>query len=747
MKKSWVSGLLASQIALALVVVNAQAQAQSDSGDAASAQPATSDQSSKSEPVQLDQITVSAQRRKQSLQDTPLSVSVRNGTDLLDTGKYSLKSILEDVPGISGGAAEATATMPGAASGGTDSPSSGITIRGISSSRGAGSAGVSTAAAVATYVDDVYEGVGGNYDIDHLELLRGPQGTLYGRSATAGVVAIHTRDPDLGTTSGDASIERGNYDLGRYAAAFNLPVIDDKLAVRVSANRYERDGFDNGKDGRLESTDGRLKVLWKPTDDISVLFGAAMQKNDQMSGGRSLAPTSDPDATRYTDISVLPSENEFRQYWANLQWDLGFGTLTYIPAYRSWTQNAHISLVAEGNEVNTTSITPDDTFVTHELRLSSPLDSPLSWTMGTLWYRNHLSNYSSNYLPAYDLVSFSADTRKKTEALGIFGELTYPLSDTLRATAGIRYDKTKVDIQQDYTSIAGITSSIPADQQNYSFNNVTYRARLDKDLSRDSMVYASISTGFSPGDASMQADANGVPQVVVLKAETLTSYEIGSKNRFLDGRLTVNGDLFYNDYGGYQTTLSVNVNEFRSFNVPMRTWGGELELQFRPTIADTIGLNVGYVNARYVDIPEDFASVYALDTPSSVIPWKANGSYSHDFELPDGSLLTLRGDVDYIGRRRSPATSFPESVAELGGTEYVTFNSELIGNLSATWRSSEGRYSLTGYVRNVGNERYKISEYVLGTSMYGELLARSDWTFQPVLSDPRTYGLSFGVSF
>ena len=188
----------------------------------------------------LQEVTVTAERRTSTVQRTAASISVRSGRDMLIQGRYQLKDILEDVPGVVGGAASSTATSLGS---GTDNPASGLTIRGVQSNQGAGGSVTSTAAAAALYVDDIYGGIGGTYDIDRVEVLRGPQGTLYGRSATAGVVAIHNYDPNTTRLSAEAAVEIGNYDLRHYTGDVNLPLVQGKLAVRVSGNLYERDGY------------------------------------------------------------------------------------------------------------------------------------------------------------------------------------------------------------------------------------------------------------------------------------------------------------------------------------------------------------------------------------------------------------------------------------------------------------------------------------------------------------------------
>ena len=297
----------------------------------------------------LEEIVVTSERRVSDVQKTATSISVRGGADMESQGRYSLAQILEDVPGVVGGAATSTGSSSGS---GNDVAGSGIMIRGIQSNAPAGGSVTSVAPATAVYVDGVYEGIGSDYDIDRVEVLRGPQGTLYGRSATAGLVATHTFDPDLGHLGGNAAVEFGNYALQHYTAVANLPLVDDVLAIRVAGNRYERNGYDSAPGGQQTTTDGKVKVLFKPNDQLSVLLGAALQNNQTHTGGVTINQEYElpngtfvtaPNVYTFTGTPVSPGHNDFRQYWALINWDLGPATLTYQPAYRTWTSQANLS--------------------------------------------------------------------------------------------------------------------------------------------------------------------------------------------------------------------------------------------------------------------------------------------------------------------------------------------------------------------------------------------------------------------
>lgn len=693
----------------------------------------------------LEEIVVTAERRTADVQKTAASLSVRDGEDLLNEGKFLLKSILEDVPGVSGGAAEAIGSTAG---GGSDTLGAGISIRGVQSNVGGGGSIVSTAAATAVYVDGVYEGVGSGYDIDHIEVLRGPQGTLYGRSATAGVVAIHTRNPELDAFGANAAVEAGNYSLQHYSGAVNVPIVTDVLAVRVAANQYERDGFDTDDGlGARKNTDAKIKLLYKPTESLSVLLGAAMQDNEDHTGGLlSSFSAADPDNVIHTDNPKGSGENRFRQYWGEINLDLGAATLTYQPALRTWDQDAFI--IANGGGgllLRQTQYTPKDDFWTHELRLSSNPDSTLLWQVGALYYDNELTNSNAVRLINTDVLAFAADTDKETTAVGVFGEATYPFADDWRLTVGVRNDQTEVQTELDYTSITGQTLHISAEEGTRKFNNWTYKVRVEHDLTPTSLLYGSVSTGVSPGEVTATTCfPGGNPCAVVLDAETLTSFEVGSKNRFLADSLELNGAVYYYRYGGYQTAgidVSGGDNQFATLESPARMFGGELELLYQLTSADRVGLTLAYTDARYEDQPEEpfrFKTFVAKDDIAQVVPFTATAFYTHRWDLPGDSSLSLRASGRFLSAHDEGYVS--ELELSQGGSRLVRVDGEFVGDLSGTWSSPGQRYSITGYVRNVTDNRYRTD---IRLTVTDEILTGGTLSEY----DPRTYGVVFSANF
>jgi iron complex outermembrane receptor protein len=739
------------------------ASAQRSSPDAirvAQANPVPAATAKDSTSNELEEVVVTAERRTADVQRTAASVSVRTGAELTEQGRFTTRQILEDIPGVV--AVDNSSLNTGSA----DVQGNNITIRGITPGLPAagGPTGISAAPGTAVYVDGVYEGIGSNYDIERVEVLRGPQGTLYGRSATTGVVAFHTRNPSLNSYGGDAEVEVGNYDLQHYSAAVNLP-FNNTLAVRLAGDYHDQgDGY-YGQSSLMEKrTDGRAKLLWAPNDDFSLLMGFAYEKREAFGGGTSYTASVPTLALITSSAPVVPGFKHERQYWAEANWDVGPVKVTYLPAFRTWEQddyNIAPNFFSSGDDQISSKITPKDNFLTHELRVASKDDSAVKWQAGVFYYRNTLNNigHSNFATPSGETLATISDSndQKDTKNVGYFAETTIPLNDSLRMTLGARYDDTRVLVSETLFSnpymtcgtaipvpppmgatCTGVgTANLPPPPAftisgvELNFHNFNYKARLEYDLTQKNMLYGMVSTGFRPGDAGI---ANGAPNLVA--AEKLTSIEVGSKNRFLDDSLQINAGVYYYNYQGFHTfyqTNAFNPMSFVNLSVPAHNIGGELELLYRLTAHDRVGLNGNYVESRWYDKPAGFAAAYP-QTDRAMTPYTITVNYEHLFNLADGSTFTAHIDGLYYAAHLS--TDLQAQFLAAGMEQYVQLGSRTIGNLMGTWASNGGRYSISAYVRNFTNEQqtsYSVS---------------ADLTHLGVAySDPRTYGAIVSARF
>lgn len=720
--------------------------------------------------TELEEVLITAERRTTDIQDVAASVSVRTGEELAAQGRYTTKQILEDVPGVV--AVDNSSVNVGS----SDVQGNNITIRGITpgASAGGGPSGISAAPGTAVYVDGVYEGVGSSYDIERVEVLRGPQGTLYGRSATTGVVAFHTRNPSFDGVSGNAGIEFADYDLQHYTAAVNIPM-GDKFAARLSGDYYDQgDGyFDQANRGMGQRTNGRAKLLWQPNEAFSLLVGLAYEDRDAFSGGNSTTASVPTLALTTVTSDVFPGNKKTKQYWAEANWDVGPVTLTYMPAFRSWEQDDLLlqasSFISSGVPLHQRFLTPKDDFLTQELRVSSQDDSKVQWQGGIFYYKNKLDNSNHNYLANPDgterVVLSDTSDQKETENLGFFAEATMPLTESMRMTLGARYDDTQVTVSEFLfdnpfalcgTTLQGLfplppgvvctglaTANVPPppgtsiNDVKIKFHNFNYKARLEYDLTPKNMLYGMVSTGFRPGDVGI---VNRAPNV--LEAEKLTSFEVGSKNRFLDDSLQLNVGLYYYDYQGFQTSYRPNTpNPFDfaglgntvAVTVPATNIGGELELLYQFTAHDRIGFNYNYVESKWKNKPAAFASAQP-EKKRAMTPSTISANYEHVFSLPSGSTLSARIDGRYEAAHL--AQNLHADFLALGYDQYAHVGSRTIGNLSAGWASAGGRYSISAYVRNFTDTLYTTHTVLGDPTSLGV-----SW------NDPRTYGAMLSVRF
>jgi outer membrane receptor protein involved in Fe transport len=706
----------------------------------------------------LEEVVITAERRTSDVQRTAASVSVRNGNNLLEQGKFSTQQILEDIPNT-------MVTAAGYAIG-SDTSGDSIAIRGVQSN--AVNSAVSSPPATAVYTDGIYEGFGGDYDLDRVEVLRGPQGTLYGRSATAGVVAFHTRNPSLDGVHSDASVELGDYGLQHYTAAVNLP-LGDALAIRLAGDRHQQNGYYSGDRGDNSQTSGRLKVLYQPNEDFSLLVGASLQDKRLHVGDQgNLSGIGQVNYTPYPFLGAGATTS--RQYWLELNWNLQFATLTYQPALRTWYDNDKEPVFGPfGNTLAAVNQMPLDQFITHELRLASRPEGRLTWQGGLFYYDNRLNSLSNTIWYSSNALVMSELIRKKTQDLGVFGEATLAFTDTWRLTGGVRYDYTDVQATDtratnlnQFCNVNAPPSSIPAgcvagpanspdaglpvlesslslsgDEGRRRFYNTNYKARLEHDLTPTNLVYGAYSTGFLPGDVQIAVGAGGNPVARPYAEETLTSFEVGSKNRFFNQTVQINGDVFYYRYGGYQQVLQPNpVDPASSFviAVPARMFGGELETAFQLTAQDRLTLSYSYTNAYYANEPTIFAENVTQSHVVGIVPQMATAGFDHSFRLPNGSTINAHADGRWLAPYDLQALTSSELAA--GWEPYVHVGNEIIGDVSGTWTSQRGHYSVTGYVRNVSDNRYLTA---------AGLQSLSPITGTGSLYDPRTYGMVLSI--
>ncbi len=668
-----------------------------------------------------EEIVITAERHASKLQKTALSVTAISGDDVATKADTSISAVLQNVPGVQiqsveGGMSSLSVT------GGGGPPN--ISIRGL------GTDGPNKSSSTATYVDGVLWLGGGLefFDLNRVEVLRGPQGTLYGRGATGGAVNLITNDPKH-EFEDIAQLQYGSYDYVGLTDILNVP-LSDNVAARLGINAVRHSGYlSNGLDDERD-INTRLKVLYTPSDDFSVLIGGTYYRADSDGAGTEIVSAAQPDVTDWNTTLPGGSKNtiNYKRLYATLDWNLGFANLTYIPSYQT-TTSVSGQFGGIGKEFTQA---PFDRTVTQEVRLSNPDGSPLTWTAGFYYYRNTNEQIFTTgpATAVFNPIVIVTEVPTQTSYAG-FGELTYPILDTLRATVGLRETADHIQATDTFDTPGGISSNM-FDKHFYHFD---YKARLDTDLTPDNLLYAMISTGYRPGGS-----VNGQGY----QNERVRAYEVGSKNKF-DGFGTLNVAGFYYDYSGFQAPQSVsnpsNPAEFQSVivSLPATIYGLDVEMTAHPTPHDTITLSPELLHGEW---GSNFLFANPYDGTSSSIAtnggrvphiptFSFSGSYSHSFDLPNGGGLMADVDIHYQSWMLTDfdTSNYPATNPQFRQDGYTIVNAYL------TYASPDDRYSVTVYGKNLSSSAYKLTVQ----NSFGQNIA--------YVNNPRTFGVVLQAKF
>jgi outer membrane receptor protein involved in Fe transport len=730
----------------------------------------------------LEEITVTAEKRSVNLQTVAVSVVALNASDLAEMGKSTTAQVLESVPNLT------------FRSGSDTNPNGNITIRGVQRTQESGGTNAILPSVTATYTDGVYQGIGGNYDVNRVEILRGPQGTLYGRSATGGVVSFYTNDPKLNEYSGSISGEVGSGSLENIQATVNVP-IGEKVAVRGAAHYTSRYGYFNELGGKTKTKEGRLKVLFQPTDALGIVLSLSAQES-QSNGGGWQAQLTGPTTIKYEGTYSDPTEgapSKYRQAALNVNYDLGTSTLTYIAGYHDFDSTGLGAESGHGYNLHRDLTDwPTDWYHSEEIRWATDSDFQVKWLsmlVGANYFKHNFNTSLESFqtawggkneggvqaaidpdLPAGDARGYMAPiyiqiANGYISNYGLFTEETFKVQDDFRITAGLRYDNTKINqsmfFNQNGNLDACLNSLLPVNwvtatqDDNETYNNVTYKLRFEYDLTPTSMLYALTATGFMPGYATISPvtsynPATGLSDVTFhplnLDQQKLTSYEIGTKNQFLNNTLRINADVFYYNYEGYVESVNTAVAGppvFTPMSVPLKMYGIEIDGQYLITMNDKLSFDAGYESTKIDDLPiftdsftntsYDSKNYIALTQLPGNSQFKASLGYDHTFIFEDGSSLVPRGELRYTdGYYLNQMT--PTQVAA-GLKPYDYQDAYMLANIGLVWNSADAKHSVSAYVRNVFDTEYKT----------GVAIDSTPPTVTP--GDPRTFGLTFNVKF
>ena len=679
---------------------------------------------------QLGVIVVTAQRHEENLQDVPISITTLSQDDLSTRGIVSAQDMQGLLPGVD------------------FQPNNDLFV----SVRGIGTFNLQPGvdSAVAYTVDGNYIAHPAQlptllYDLDHVEVLRGPQGTLFGRNANAGAINFITNRPtDEFEVHG--AVGFGNYDLLHTEVAINAPIAEG-FAIRASGATQRHDPYLDDGHNDEDQVAARLRALIEPSENVSLLVTLDYNHREDNNIGVSECP---PNAVEAACANVRwdpfdgndnpnPDDYSVVETWgayAQLDVQLGdFATLTYIPTYRE----SNLGYITTPTYPYVGTI-DNDSLHTEEVRLASLPNSPIDWVVGAYYSRERADRVITYYWPngpiprdANNVINFFNVDYYESESYAAFAQVTVPLTDALRLTGGIRYTDESKTSRGTANAYAGtianpVLVSIRTDNDT-SDERVTWRAGVEFDATPDNLLYASVSTGFKSGGVSQADPSIALP--TTYGPETITAYQVGSKNRFLDGRLQINAEFFYYDYSGFQTLLPsfqpsgllyfLTVNSQKA-----RFFGGEIEATWLVTPHDQIDGSIALLDAEFTKFivgPNDFSGNEPAHAPAYTI----NLGYQHTFDFANGGALTARAESRVVDNNYVSPDNFP------GGrvSTYIQSNANL------TYEGSSGGWSVTAWIRNIENNGIIYNANPPGTQPFtlGYLLP------------PRTFGVTVRAGF
>jgi outer membrane receptor protein involved in Fe transport len=694
----------------------------------------------------LEEIVVTAQKRSERLQDVPVSVSVLSTTDLMRGQARRLEDYFAKVPGLAlnpGTSGRLGLAIRGITTGGTANPTVGITIDDVPIGS---SMGLTYANTLATDIDPSM--------LERIEVLRGPQGTLYGASSLGGLLRYVTVEPSLDEATGrlqldGSSVSEGETGYSVYGSV-NTPVSEGRFGIAASGFFRHDAGFVDNNQLDLEDVNaadvfgGRVSALWRPSDRVSLRLSAQYQDTD-----------GDGSSDIETDASLRPIdglahnrnagtgsyERTIQQYDARLMIDLGWSELTSVTAYgtsrfRDSIDNTEslgflTEIVTGRTDLGTTTFLPDDVDkFSQEIRLASPTGRKFEWLLGA-FYTDESADVEFN-IYATDPVTGEIVTEvvldsfpTKFEELAAFGAGTFHFSDRFDVQIGGRWSEN--DQQYDELITGPLFDPPFTDHVKSQDSSVTYQVSPRFRFSPEAMVYGRVATGYRPGGPNPAASLVGLPSEY--DADEVTSYEAGVKAELLERRLSLDLSIFHIDWDDIQLQQRDPVTQFLYYTNggQARSRGFELTLQAVPAAGLDITATLGYTDAELSEPTNGVLVADAGDALPYSADWTATLALDKEFRIGSDVDAFVGGTVTYVGKRFGEFASDPAQ-ARIEVPSYTTIDLRA-GVIVSDW-------TLSAFVRNLTDEFGVLSAEAESSDVYIVNIVR-----------PQLVGLSVSRSF
>jgi iron complex outermembrane receptor protein len=731
-------------LATASLLLTEAALAQSGSPTAVSGA-ATDEQSD----LRIEDIVVTAQRRGENLQKVPISITAVTAEKLQATGVTGMQDINLITPSLNL-----------QISAGNLNP----TLRGVGAAAGAGSEN-----SVTTYIDGVYlaSAAGSLFslnNIERIEVLKGPQGTLFGRNSTGGVIQIITRDPSS-TPQVEANLGYSNYATleGNFYGTTGLA--NDLAADLAVHYKTQGEGWGvnlaDGKDVNKAPRDLtiRSKMVYSGEDLKIVLAGdySNIKADTFLSfrtipGSVPLAGPPIPASAGFYDINTDGGHSRTSKIWGvslKVEQDLAAAKLLSISSYRE--SKVHAQIDADGTAVLGVNVFPndDETQMSQEFQLLSPDNSRIKWIAGLYYFHNEArlapidTVVGSPITGAPGTIFLHNTARQTVSSLASFGQVTLPVNESTNLTGGLRYTydwRTADNTNQTFLLFAPELDGPPVvfPKRRDKGGKLTWRLAVDHSIGNDVLVYASYNRGFRSGVFSITETTGPA-----LRPEIVDAYEIGTKIDALDRHLRVNLAGFLTDSSNLQLTAHRS-GAITFFNAAAaRAYGAEVEITAIPVNGLTLNGSFGWVHSEYTDFPNapgtqpnrDPTTGALTGGSTSIIIPNAKGNATGRTPKFTGSVSATyetdlaNGRLSLTGTYYRSSGWYPEVDLRLKQKAYGLLSSQL------SWLAPGERYRITLWGRNLTKTKY--STFITEQSQFDAYSA----------AEPRTYGVSVGFKF
>jgi iron complex outermembrane recepter protein len=772
-------------------------------------------QESASDEFTLEEITVTAQKRSENQQKVPIAMETITAETIKELGKTDIDQILSTISSVIINKAQDGMR---------------VTLRGMSNDNGVFQGRQVSTPTVAVNMDGSYtnrSAAGDNlFDIERVEVLIGPQSTMYSTASPGGVVNVVTANPKLEKYEVTGIVEAGNYNLRHYEAVVNVPLAS-QFAFRVAGNYTKRDGYlTNGADDEDTQT-VRLKALWQATEKLSfTLIGELSKIGGMGMGSNGVALFDDQDdvdnpwtaaAGRGQQVAGPQSMNDGNnyKYAGRMDWDLGIGTLVLLPSYTPRD--------GESTDIGTDMMTQEATYTNNknegseksvEARMTSSTDFTLfKWIFGANYYKSHDERLSETFFTDDNTANGYNYGYQDQTSKAVFGNITVPVTDRFRTTGGLRYTDEQT---HSYMYESGRGSG--PEEVDMPYSAPDYKLGIEYDLAENSMLYSDYSTSYRTQGMGTTADGEPFP------AEKLKALTLGAKNRFWGNRMQLNASTYFYQYKNYMAVTGIGsvVDNYDPENptVPisavngvingnghldyvdnnengvfdwytdtlldgmpsaggqagpggpgangasmdpagkttgdMKVYGIDISTSTLVTQNFKVDLGVSYLRKYFTDlvfdinqVTQELWNIPAVDMSGSDATfapmWTVNAVFTYNINLGNGGTLSPVFDTRFQSEYKLYFLDTILQTDRVGGeivpivipVETAAVQEPYhISNFSMVYTNPSGKWTLTGYVKNIEDYAVKRSIFSAGPSL-GEL----------TIGPPRTYGGILSVRF